>query len=116
MLLHIKNLSIPVSIGAYEWERHHPRRLRLDVWAEYDGNASAASDLLADAVDYAALERHVIAAAQSRHFALLEALISAVGEAVLEHPQVERVTVEVEKTGVLAHAESAVLRETFHRG
>lgn len=115
MQLILKNIKIPVSLGAYEWERHHPRLIAVHILADYAAGDALTTDALTDTVDYAALERTLVGVAQERHYNLVETLVSALGAVVLAHPQVSRVVVEVEKPGVLAHAESVTIKEEFTR-
>ena len=115
MILHIPALQIPVSLGVYEWERGRHRPVSIELWITYDAQRALATDALEDTVDYVALERKVVATAQERHYGLIETLLCAVAAAVLEHPLVHEICVEVRKPGVLSHAGEVVIRETFRK-
>lgn len=115
MLISLKNLQLPVSLGVHEWERRGARFVCLSVAVEYDASAAIASDRMEHALDYAALEQAVVQAAQAKHYDLVEALMGAVAEAAFAFPQAVRVTVEVTKPGVLAHCDGPVLAQEFTR-
>jgi dihydroneopterin aldolase len=116
MYLRIPELVIPVRVGVYDWEKTAPRDVALMLAAAYGAPDAAQSDLLADTVDYAALEECAVQAAQARHYELLESLIGAVAKAVMAaFPQIFELTVEASKAGALKHAKTVVVGEVFFR-
>jgi dihydroneopterin aldolase len=86
--------------GVLEEERRRAQRFLVDLRLEPRGDAGARSDAIADAVDY----RDVIALVQevsdARAYHLLEALATALAEALLERFPLERVRVRVRKPDV----------------
>jgi dihydroneopterin aldolase len=86
--------------GVLEEERREGQRFLVDVWLDPEGDAGASSDRIEDAVDY----RHVVAIVQEvsngRAYHLLEALTSALADALLEQLGVARVRVRVRKPDV----------------
>lgn len=115
MQLHLQNISLPLSLGVHEWEKLKPRRVRLNLWVEYDATLAMETDGFAHALDYAALEKAVVEAAEDRHYELVEALVAAVARAALAFPRVSEVIVEAEKPGVMQYAETIRVREVFRR-
>jgi dihydroneopterin aldolase len=83
--------------GATEEERERGQLFVYDVELEVGGRG--ASDVLADAVDYRAVAALVRDVASGR-FQLLEALATAIAEALLERFPVEHVRVRVRKPEV----------------
>jgi dihydroneopterin aldolase len=78
-------------------ERLEPQPFEVDVVLRADLSTAAASDELADTVDYAAVFTLVGEIVEGRSFRLLEALATAIAEAVLERTAAEEVTVRVRK-------------------
>ncbi len=104
-------------IGATEEERTFPQMLEVDLVVEADLSAAAASDDLADTVDYGPLVALVERTVEQGTFTLLESLAGALADAVLEaSPKVVAVTVRVRKLAVpmdvsMDHAEVEIRRE-----
>jgi 7,8-dihydroneopterin aldolase/epimerase/oxygenase len=100
-------MSITVELAALEVFGHHgvgeeERRagqpFLYDVWFEVGDEA--ASDRLERTVDYRAVAACVRDVSDGREFQLLEALASAVADAIVERFPVERVRVRVRKPQV----------------
>ncbi len=115
MLIHIHRLPVQVSLGVYAWEKQAPRRVWADICVEFDGTRAAASDDVADTLDYVEIEAWVLKIAQARHYNLLESLVDTIGKAILALPLVQEVTVELFKDGALAHAESVSVVGSYRK-
>ena len=100
----IRDLRIPVVIGIYEWERRIRQEIRLDVEMEFDIGKAAASDELADALDYQAVAEGLAAFLADTSFQLLETLGERSASFILETFPVERVSLTVTKPAAVAGA------------
>lgn len=83
--------------GVSPEERAEPQPFEVDLVLRLDLSRAAASDDLADTVDYAAaftIARRIV---EGRSFQLLEALAGAIADAVLAALRVEEVEVRVRK-------------------
>ena len=78
-------------------ERLEPQPFEIDVILRGDLAAPAASDELADTIDYAAVFSLVGEVVENRSFRLIEALAGAIAEAVLGGLPVDDVEVRVRK-------------------
>lgn len=78
-------------------ERSHPQPFLVDIEARADLSGAAASDALADTVDYADLARRVHAAVAGESCHLLESLAARVVEVVLEDRRVVEAMVTIHK-------------------
>jgi dihydroneopterin aldolase len=78
-------------------ERMEPQPFEVDVILHGDLSAPAASDDLADTVDYGAVFTLVAEIVEDRSFRLIEALAGAIAEAVLAGFAVDDVEVRVRK-------------------
>lgn len=106
MLIKIKNLRLKTIIGVQDWERKEQQEIVINIGLDFDGTGAAASDDLADTVDYKALKRSVIDFVEQSRFKLLEALAQRVLDIVLADPTVRSATVEIDKPHALRFCDS----------
>lgn len=104
--IHIKNLRVRTIIGVYDWEQAHPQDIVVNVRMDYDAAKAAASDEVADAVDYAAIKQRIIEQAESSHFKLLETLAAGMLEIIMSDDKVLSACVEIDKPHALRFADS----------
>ena len=104
-IVYIRGLRVATVIGVYDWERRVRQTLVLDLDMAADVAGAAASDDLADALDYSAVSQAVRALAAESHFALVERFAEAVAERVRDGFGVPWVRVAVRKPGAVADAE-----------
>ncbi len=102
----IKNLCAKTIIGIYDWEREAKQEVLINAMIEYNAARAIQSDQIDDALDYKTIAKEIIAAVEESQFFLLEKLADHVLQLIMNHPQVEKATVEVDKPGALRHAES----------
>lgn len=94
----LKGLTFHLHHGAYAFEKTNGQPFVVDVDAQYDFGAAAASDALKDAIDYRRLYVCVKDVLEGRHFRLIEAMSEAVGRELLENfPRLSHVSVRVTK-------------------
>jgi FolB domain-containing protein len=96
-LIELRGLRVLGMHGVTEEERSAAQPFELDMDVALDMTRSAASDDVADTLDYQVLAEDACKVVTERSFRLLEALADAVAGTVLEHPSVEQVTVSVRK-------------------
>jgi len=104
--------------GVTPQERERPQPFDVDVIAEIDVRAAAASDDIDDTLDYAALHARIVTAVESTSYALLERLAVDVLDAVFADHRVARAEVTIAKPRLLDGATPSVtlVREnTRHR-
>ncbi len=86
----IKDLSVPAVIGVHDWEREIEQTLvfSVDMVPETaDVRRAAASDDLADALDYSAVASTIAAVVRDGKFRLIETAAERVAERLLaDHP------------------------------
>jgi dihydroneopterin aldolase len=97
----IHDLRVSTRIGVYDWERHLPQTIRIDVDIELPSARPFESGELADAVDYAAVVKRIKAFARDNPHALLERFTEAIATLVLDEFGVPGVKVRVAKLGAL---------------
>ncbi len=93
----LRGLRLLVTVGVLDHERAGPQPVEMDLDLHCDLAPAAASDDLADTVDYGMVCEAVAEVAEARPYLLLEALAGAVAEVVLAVPGVQGVEVAVRK-------------------
>ncbi len=68
----VKDLSVRAVIGVHAWEREIEQTLTVSVDMEADVRTAAASDDLADALDYSAVAATIAAVLREGRFRLIE--------------------------------------------
>jgi dihydroneopterin aldolase len=102
--IRLSRWSVQAAIGAYDHEKLGTQELVLDLSLWGDFTRAAASDDLADALDYAALRDEVERWLAGKRWQLLEAFGEALCRHVLAHPLVARVELTVDKPAAQAPA------------
>ena len=98
IVVEVEGLEIFGRHGVGDEERERGQTFLYDLRLEVSD--AALSDRLEDTVDYVAVAEVVREISAARHFQLLEALASAVADALSERFPVERVRVRVRKRDV----------------
>jgi dihydroneopterin aldolase len=93
----IRDLSVSAVIGAYEWERGIEQTLVFNVDMATDVARAAATDQLADALDYAAVAETVVEVVRAGKFRLVETAAERVAERLLADFGMSWLRVEVIK-------------------
>jgi dihydroneopterin aldolase len=93
----IVDLEVFYRVGVPDAERGQPQRLLLTVEMETDFAAAAASDGIADTVDYFAVTRRLLKLGEGREWRLIEKLATDIADTVLNEFRPQAVTVEVKK-------------------
>jgi 7,8-dihydroneopterin aldolase/epimerase/oxygenase len=93
----IRDLRVGAVIGVYEWEREIEQTLVFGVEMAADVAGAAASDHLADALDYAAVAQTIRTVVADGKFQLIETAAERVAERLLSDHAVRWVRVEVVK-------------------
>lgn len=112
-IVYIRALRAQAVIGVYEWERHIRQTLVLDLEMASDTARAAASDQIADALDYAAISSRVIALVEASEYQLLETLADAVARMITREFGVSWLRLRLSKPGAVAAADDVgVIIET----
>jgi 7,8-dihydroneopterin aldolase/epimerase/oxygenase len=109
----LHGLAIECIIGFIEWERRTPQTVVLDVEMPVDCARAAASDDVADTLDYKKVAKRLIAFVSGSDFKLVETLAHRAALLILEEFAVEWVRLSVNKPGAIRGSKDvgvAVLR------
>lgn len=80
----IERLHIDTVIGIYDWERQIRQIVTLDLEMAWDNTRPAASDDIADALNYKAVAKRLTAFVEASSFQLVEALAEGCAAIVRE--------------------------------
>ena len=114
-LLTLKKLPITTIIGAYPEERETPQTILLTIALTGDFSKPAATDNLADALDYHALYLRIADVLNAAKPRLIENAAHLVAEHCLTLPDVTEVIVTLEKPNVPVKTASAVFQIKAHK-
>ena len=112
--IHIKDLAVTGIIGINPSERVTPQTILINATLWADTRPAAASDDIADAVNYRTITKAMIAHIQAGDPQLVERLVQELVDICFAtEPRIEEVELTVEKPGALRHARSVGI--TIHR-
>ena len=102
----VKDLLARGIIGVNDWERDKEQDILINIVAFADTLKAAASDDLADCVDYRMLARKAREHAEGAGRHTVEALANDLAELCLQDPKIQSVRVRVEKPGAVRFSAS----------
>ena len=113
-IIFISDLRLDVLVGVYDWEKKVPQKVQFDLEIGLPGGKAAASDRLADTIDYAAIVSRIEISLAKNHFGLLEKLAEHIAELVMREFKSPWVKVSVTKLAPLKNVKR--LGVTIERG
>jgi dihydroneopterin aldolase len=102
----IEALEIECVIGIYDWERKIRQPVVLDLEMDSDNRKPAASDDIADTLDYKAISKRLIQVVSESDFGLVETLAERCCAIVIEEFGVQRVRLKLAKPGAVRGAKA----------
>lgn len=81
--IYLEDVVVMARVGAGKRERGEPQPIRLTMVMDIDARAAGQSDSLSETLNYVKAYETVVRVAQSRSFALLEALCERIAEELL---------------------------------
>lgn len=98
----IHDLRVETRIGVYDWERHLPQTIRLDLDIGLASSKAFVTGDLSDALDYAQVVARLKAHAKDQPPPLLERFAESIADLVLQEFGASWVRVRVAKLSPLA--------------
>ena len=116
-IIYLHDLRIDTVIGVFDWERRIRQTVILDLEMAADIQRAAASDDLADTLNYKAVAKRLIDFVGHSEFQLVETLAERVAELVLKEFSVPWLRLRVNKQGAVRGARDVgVIIERGKRG
>jgi dihydroneopterin aldolase len=100
----IEALEIDCVIGIYDWERSIRQPVQLDLEMAFDNRRPAASDDIADTLDYKAVSKRLIQFVGDSSYGLVETLAENCARIVVEEFGVAHVRLKLSKLGAVRGA------------
>ena len=102
----IEGLEIEALIGIYDWERRIRQPLVFDVEMAFDNRKPAASDAIADTLDYKAVSKRLVEFVGQSGFGLVETLAERCAALVIEEFGVSWLRLKLSKPGAVRGAQA----------
>ena len=109
-IIFVRDIRLDTLIGAYEFERRHPRTLQVDIEIGRRSILACKTDKLADTIDYSAVVDVVKEAFATHSFHLLEPLAEMIIGLILDKFEAQWARIELSKTGVVPGARNVGVR------
>lgn len=103
-IVYLHGLKIDAVIGIFDWERRVKQAIILDLDMASDIRKAAASDDIADTLDYKAVAKRLTDFVGSSSFQLVETLAERVAEIVLTEFNITWLRLRVNKKGAVRGA------------
>ena len=100
----IEGLQVEAVIGIHPWERGVREKLLLDVVMSFDNRVPAASDDIADTLNYKAVSKRLVEYVSQSDFGLVETLAERCAELVLREFNVDWLRLKLSKPGAVRGA------------
>lgn len=105
-IVFIEQLRVDAVIGIYDWERRVRQPLELDIEMAFDNTRPAASDDIADTLNYKDVSKRLIAYVEASSFGLVETLAERCAAILREEFGVAWVRLKLSKPGAVRQARS----------
>lgn len=109
-IIFVRDIRLDTLIGAYEFERRHPRTLQVDIEIGRRSILACKTDKLADTIDYSAVVDVVKEAFATHSFHLLEPLAEMIIGLILDKFDAQWARIELSKMGVVPGARNVGVR------
>lgn len=106
----IEALEIECVIGIYDWERKIRQPVQLDLEMEFDNRKPAASDDIAETLNYKSISKRLQSYVEASSFGLVETLAERCAEIVREEFGVSWVRLKLSKPGAVRGAKAVGVR------
>lgn len=98
----LHDLRVETIIGIYDWERTTPQTVSIDLEMAWDTARAAASDDIADTLDYKAVAKRLQAFVSESRFQLIETLAERIATIIRAEFDVSWVRVTLHKPGAVS--------------
>ena len=103
-IIYLHDLKVDTIIGIWDWERRTTQTLTIHLDMGVDMRRAAASDHIADTLNYKAVAKSVITFIGDSRFHLVETLTEKVAQLLLEEFPILWIRVKVNKKGAIRGA------------
>lgn len=105
-IIFINGLTIPITIGVYEWEKSIKQKIILDIEIITDISKASREDDINSTIDYKLISDEIINYLGSTSFDLVETLATNVVDLIFKQSSASRIKLKVTKPKAIAAAVS----------
>lgn len=109
-IIFLRDLRVETVIGIWDWERKIRQTVAIDLEMSADIRRAAASDSVADTLNYKSVAKRVQSFVAESSFQLVETLAEKIAAVVLDEFSVDWVRVSVNKPGAIRGARDVGVR------
>lgn len=103
-VIFLSGLTVDCIVGIWEWERRVKQKIVLDLEMAADVRKAAASDSIADTLDYTRVAKRMLQFVGESEFQLVETLADRVAQLIVTEFDVPWVRVRLNKQGAIRGA------------
>jgi dihydroneopterin aldolase len=96
-VIYIKDLVVEARHGIHEHEKAKSQRFIINLELTVDLTRAAASDDLADTLNYSELKQAIIDITQNNSFNLIERLAGAIADELLADTRIQKLSLAIDK-------------------
>jgi dihydroneopterin aldolase len=97
----LRELRVETIIGIYDWERETRQVVSIDLEMPVDIRRAAATDDIADTLNYKKVAKRILGYVEASSFQLVETLIERIAEIIVTEFDVDWVKVTLSKPGAI---------------
>jgi len=97
----LHELRVDTTVGYYDWERHRPQTIELDLEFAIPHNRAGRTDRIGDTIDYGAVVDRIRTRLGDSHFILLERVCEEVAGILIDEFHSPWCSVSAAKIGVV---------------
>ena len=112
-ILHIRDLTLDMSIGVYEDEKKNHQPVIINVRAHCDVPNPMGGDNYANVPCYKTITDEIVAVLQAEHIELVETVCQKIAAVCFRDSRVQSVWVKVEKPKAIANTNTVGVEMTF---
>jgi dihydroneopterin aldolase len=101
-VIYLRELRVAAVIGIYEWEQRIRQTLVIDLEMGADIRAAAATDSIAQTLNYKAVAERVTAFVEATRFQLIETLAERIADILMGEFKIPWIKVSISKPGAIA--------------
>ncbi len=100
-IIYISELKAQANLGVYEWEKHLPQTVEINLEFAIPDHKAGETDRIVDTIDYAAVTARIRQELAERRFELLEALAEFIAGLLIDHFGSPWCKVDIAKLGMI---------------
>jgi len=100
----LRELRVETIIGIYDWERETRQFVSIDLEMPVDIRRAAATDDIADTLNYKQVAKRILGYVEASSFQLVETLIERIAEIIITEFDVDWVKVTLSKPGAIRNS------------